>query len=510
MSIALVYHNDPNSNSYLDMRFSVFSMAHAGQGSHCFAISDGRNLHLRRGKGIVDITDPPEKIPGPISIGRNSSKSGVKQATGFCDNYGEFGIAFDGYFLNGDDLREKRGGRTDADLVARYIAVAKDFEKGLENLENDIKGHFCVTMVTERGEAFAARSRLGVRSMIYGKGDNGQAIVSESRALENIDMDIIRDIRAGEKVSIDGSGIHTLNPSYEFGEDMRVCSFIFPYYNAIDGKTEGIPVARVKRRIGEHMAKNDKRDGIKVNVAAPVPDSGKGYPEGYAGEYGCPYSEILIKDPYAGRSYDQPEQTLRDTIAGIKLSAIPDRARVRTRIDWSQPQYVNILLEGLHKYISGVDGGITPENIEGHKQYLMKALSDAMGSQQADFFEDAIAALLEDSIRRGTQLIRPKGPIDKMKKAGVKEIHVRVCSPRNIMYCRCSPPDEDGYKDEKLAANRFPDDEEMANYLDSEGAVKTVRFIELDPFVDCVIEGSELTRDKLCLGCYTGDLGFLE
>jgi glutamine phosphoribosylpyrophosphate amidotransferase len=79
-------------------------------------------------------------------------------------------------------------------------------------------------------------------------------------------------------------------------------------------------------------------------------------------------------------------------------------------------------------------------------------------------------------------------------------------SPRNIKYCRFAQPDGDRYKDEELAANRFKTDEDMAKYL----GIKSVRFIGIDDFVKCIIEGSKLRRENLCLGCYTGDFGFID
>lgn len=463
MAIALVYHNDPTSSCYNDVRFAVFGMSHAGQESHWFGISDGRHIKTRDNSGIVRIMETPEEIPGTMGVGRNSSKSGTEPAVSYCNAFGNFAMAFDGYIINGEDLRAKHGGRNDGELATRFIADAGDFVKGIENLNEAVKGHFCVTVVTEKGEAYAARSRLGVRPLVYGEGERGQAIVSESRALKTIDMDIVRDIKAGEVVAVDGSGMHTLNPSDDLGSDMKVCSFLWPYYQMIDCVTEGIAVAVVKYRIGFHMGELAREVGIGIDVVTAVPDSGKGYQEGFARSYGCPHSEILVKDQYAGRSYDRPEQILRDLIAGVKQSAVPSRVMVK-----------------------GDDDVWVPGRI----------------------------GATEDSIRRGTQFIRPKGPVDLLKMAGAEEVHGIICSPRNTKYCRCSAPDGDRYKDEELAANRFPTDEAMAHYLDSSseprGRFKTVSFIEVDPFVDCITRDNELKWGNLCLGCYTGDFSFLE
>jgi amidophosphoribosyltransferase len=443
MAISLVYHSDTKSNCYIDLGIAVFDMSHAGQESHTLSVSDGKRIESYDDSGIINIVKLGEGPRGFVGVGRNSSRYGVEPTVPYCSKYGDFSLAFDGYLLNGDELREKRGGKNDAELAARFIADANDFEKGVENLAGETNGHFCITFATEKGEAYGARSPLGVRTLIYGHGDKGHALVSESRALSHIGMIPERDLYAGEIVAISGSGLHTLK---QLPSKKKVCSFLWPYYQMVDCVVEGIPVAIVKERIGAYHGRKDKKTpGIEIDVACPVPDSGKDYEEAYAREFGCKHAEILKKYPYAGRSYDRPDQFFRDLIARVKITVIPHKA-------------------------------------EGKK-----------------------IALLEDSIRRGTQIIREGGPIDLLVKSGAEEINPRICSPRNEAYCRCSPPEGERYEDETLAANRFPTDENLANYL----RAKSVGFIDTDSFVNCIIKDSNLKREELCLGCYDKDFSFL-
>lgn len=442
MAIALVYHNSPTSNCFTDLKVATFDMTHAGQESFLFGVSNGRYLDARNGTGIIDLTSDYNGLKGFVGVGRNSSKFGVTPAISYCNKFRDFTVAFDGYIINGGELRERYGGKTDAELSTRFIADANDFVKGVKNLAEEARGHFNLAVATEKGEGYAVRW-VGVRPLVYGKGERGQALVSESRSLSHIDMEIVRDIEAGESVLIDGSGLHSLE---HIECEKTICSFLWPYYQMKDCVIEGIAIAEVKDRIGAWHAKMDKKDGIEADVAVPVPNSGKGYEEGYAMESGCFHSEALFRYEYAGRSYDRPEHFYRDLVAGVKLSIIPHKVK---------------------------------------------------GKRVVAF---------DDSIRRGTQIVRPKGPISLLKSAEPAEIHVRVCSPRNTMYCRCSPPEKGEYRDGELAANRFPGDEELARHL----GVNTVRFIELDPFVECIIRDSQLKRKQLCLGCYTKDFEFLK
>ncbi|MFH1364902.1 MAG: hypothetical protein ABIH52_04615, partial [Candidatus Aenigmatarchaeota archaeon] len=360
MAISLVYHNDPTSNCYIDLGVSVFDMTHAGQESHILSISDGKRIGSRYSPGIVDLVGLGDGPKGFAGVGRNSSKPGAEPVMSHCRKLRNFSTVFDGYILNGDVLRDRYGGDSDAELAARFIADADDFERGITNLAEASKGHFCVAAISEGGEAYGTRSPLGVRPLVYGRGERGHALVSESRALSHINMKLERDIKAGEIVGIDGSGLHTLK---QLESEIRLCSFLFPYYQMSDCVTEGIPVAVVKDRIGAWHARMDKEDGLLIDTACPIPDSGKGYEEGYGDEFGCQHAEILKKYQYAGRSYDRPDQFFRDLIAGVKLTVIPHKARGKKLI------------------------------------------------------------VLDDSIRRGTQAIRKGGPIDLLRSSGADEIH---------------------------------------------------------------------------------------
>lgn len=443
MAITLIYHNRPTSDCIEDLTIALFDMTHDGQESYWHAISNGKRIEPADRSGIVDIMNSDMSTSGYVGVGSNSPKLGAKPVLSYSPKFREFALVLDGFFVNGDELRTKYGGTTDGEVAARFIADANDFQKGIENLSEEVSGHFCISVATEKGEGYAARCPIGVRPLVYGKGEKGHALVTASRALEDIDMEKEYDIRPGQIVAIDGSGIHTLK---QLESNMHVCSFLWPYYEMIDCSPEGIDVAVVKFNIGSILASKDKGNGLEVDAVGPVPDSGKGFDEGYAHILGCTRSDMLTKYPYAGRSYSRPTEKSRNIIARVKLNVIPSRVRGRRTV------------------------------------------------------------LTEDSLRRGTQLIRPRGPIERQKSAGPKETHLRVCSPRNITYCRCAPPDDDAYEDDTLVANRFPDDEAIANYL----GVDSVNFIGIEDFVESITREGGLKEEDICLGCYTGDFDFLK
>jgi amidophosphoribosyltransferase len=59
----------------------------------------------------------------------------------------------------------------------------------------------------------------------------------------------------------------------------------------------------------------------------PVPDTGAPAAAGYAEASGIPYREGMVRNRYAGRTFIQPSDGLRQRGVLVKLSALPDQVR---------------------------------------------------------------------------------------------------------------------------------------------------------------------------------------
>ena len=71
-----------------------------------------------------------------------------------------------------------------------------------------------------------------------------------------------------------------------------------------------------------------KRDNVKADIVAGVPDSGTAHAVGYANESGIPFSRPFIKyTPTWPRSFMPTIQSKRNLIAHMKLLAVPDLIR---------------------------------------------------------------------------------------------------------------------------------------------------------------------------------------
>jgi amidophosphoribosyltransferase len=377
MGIVIVHHTDHERNCLGDIYWGLYNINHTGQECCGVTLYDGEELAHDSYEGLVRAYKPSPGLKGYSGVGSTGDSMDHQPKIFESPKLGEFALAFDGYIVNAEDLRHKTGelfsSRDHVELAARLIGKGRTFPDGISILSKEAVGPFCVGIITEEGDVYAARCPMATRPLALGEGDGKFGAVTESRGFGNIHMNLTRDVKAGEVVKIDDFGFHTVKQIE--GKPRKVCSFLHGYFSWVDCVIEDIPVNAARERVGALMAEKDK--GLEIDVVCGVPDSGKAYAEGYAGEKGCRYSELLIKWAYALRSYTRPTQEERDLEADAKISAVRSR-------------------------------------IEGKR-----------------------VVLFDDSIRRGTQL--RKRPLKYLKENGAKEIHLRIGSPRNTAYCRFAP-----------------------------------------------------------------------
>ncbi len=234
----------------------------------------------------------------------------------------------------------------------------------------------------------------------------------------------------------------------------QICAFLWIYTGYPASSYEGISVELVRERCGRALARNDD---VKVDLVAGVPDSGVGHAIGYAMESGLPYRRPLVKySPGYGRSYTPPSQEIRDLVATMKLLPIK-------------------------------------EVICGNR-----------------------VILCEDSIVRGTQL--KNYTIKKLRKCGVKEIHIRPACPPLMFPCRFALStrsiDElaarkairalEGKNIEDVSEyidHRTKKYQQMVEWIRKELGVTTLKYQKIDDMVEAI----GLPREKLCLYCWMGN-----
>ncbi len=124
----------------------------------------------------------------------------------------------------------------DVEIIAKIILEEKDLVTGIATLADKIKGAYSLVVLTREG-IFATRDRFGFRPLILGQGPGTYIVCSESRALHNLDFEVVRDVRPGEIVRLDHRGFTTVR---QLPSPRRAhCAFEWAYTASIDSIIDG-------------------------------------------------------------------------------------------------------------------------------------------------------------------------------------------------------------------------------------------------------------------------------
>jgi amidophosphoribosyltransferase len=307
--------------------------------------------------------------------------------------------------------------------------------------------------MTPKG-VYVARDKLGRTPIAIGKNENGYCASFEDFAFMKLDYEKYKELGPGEIVVLTEDSCKTL---VEPGDEMRICTFLWVYYGYPSSSYEGISVEKMRYNCGACLA---KRDTVKPDIVAGVPDSGTAHAVGYSNESGVPFSRPFIKyTPTWPRSFMPTIQNKRNLIAKMKLIAVHD------------------------------------------------------------LIKDKSMLLIDDSIVRGTQM---RETVEFLYENGAKEVHIRPACPPLVYACkylnfsrsqsemdlitRRVIADLEGTKDvsdEVLKEYADPDSpkyEKMVEEIRKELHFTSLRFNRLDD----MIEATGLPKDKLCTYCWDG------
>jgi amidophosphoribosyltransferase len=98
------------------------------------------------------------------------------------------------------------------------------------------------------------------------------------------------------------------------------CVFEHVYFARPDTVLYGTSVYEVRKKLGVQLAREQPAPGADLVIA--VPDSGVAAAIGFAHEAGLPYDVGLIRSHYVGRTFIEPQQSIRHFGVKLKLSAV--------------------------------------------------------------------------------------------------------------------------------------------------------------------------------------------
>lgn len=317
--------------------FGLFALQHRGQESAGIAVSDGGRMTVVREMGLVAQVFDEEKLQaleGEIAIGHarysttGSSKWANAQPLVQHGTVRTVALGHNGNLTNTHALRAElaaAGVRLESTSDTEVIAamVANDpapLEEATARAMARLEGAYSCVLLSE-GKLLGFRDPHGIRPLALGRlateaGPDDWVIASETCALDLIGARFDREVRPGEVVRIDESGL-TATQAVPEGRQ-ALCIFEHVYFARPDSRLAGSEVHGVRVRMGERLAAEAP---VGADLVMPIPDSGTPAAVGYSRASGIPFTEGLIKNRYVGRTFIQPDQGLREQ--GIKLKFNP-------------------------------------------------------------------------------------------------------------------------------------------------------------------------------------------
>ncbi|MGZ9146720.1 MAG: amidophosphoribosyltransferase, partial [Nitrospira sp.] len=322
------------------------------------------------------------KLPGHMAIGHNrySTTGGndLKNVQPLIVNFalGNLALAHNGNLINAQMLRhelEAYGAifqsTSDSEVIIHLIAHSRadSFLARIVDALSQVRGAFSVVLMTDNG-LIAARDPYGLRPLCIGRLRSSWVVASETCAFDLLDAEYVREVEPGELIVITEQGLDSHHPFPKVNPAM--CVFEYVYFARPDSRIFGAnAVYGTRKALGRRLA---QESGVPADVVIPVPDSGVPAALGYAEGGRIPFETGLIRNHYVGRTFIEPEQSIRHFGVKVKLNAVPE------------------VLEGKR------------------------------------------VVVVDDSLVRGTT---SRKIVKMIRQAGAKEVHMRISSPPILSPC---------------------------------------------------------------------------
>ena len=180
-----------------------------------------------------------------------------------------------------------------------------------------MRGAFSLVMIT-KDQLIAARDPHGFRPLVLGRLGDAVIVCSETCALDLIGATYVRDVEPGEVAGHHRrSGVQSIKPFPP--QPLAHCVFEHVYFARPDSYVFGRSVNEVRTEFGRQLAREAPVD---ADVVVPIPDSGVCAAVGFAEQSGIPMRFGLIRNHYIGRTFIEPQQSIRHFGVKIKLNPV--------------------------------------------------------------------------------------------------------------------------------------------------------------------------------------------
>ncbi len=373
-------HSEASNLTYL----GLYALQHRGQESAGIASSDGGIIRHHKAMGYVNEafnSDTLAKLPGTLAVGHvrysTAGESLVANAHPIVVDsvHGQLAVCHNGNLVNAGELRDAlvRSGaifqtNSDTEVVVHLFARSREesVEAAVVDAISQVRGAFSFVMMT-KDRVIGARDPHGFRPLALGKLGQAWVVCSETCALDLIGATYVRDVEPGEVVVLSSTGVKSLKPFAPARQSQ--CIFEHVYFSRPDSYVFGESVNEVRTQLGRALAREAP---VEADVIVPIPDSGVCAAIGYAEASGVPLRMGLIRNHYVGRTFIEPQQSIRHFGVRVKLNPVKS------------------ILEGKR------------------------------------------VVLIDDSIVRGTT---SRKIVRMVRSAGAREVHMRISCPPTVSPC---------------------------------------------------------------------------
>jgi len=421
--------------------FALFALQHRGQESAGIATTDGRKLQVHARMGLVSQAfseDSLSQLSGNIAIGHNrystrgSSRASNVQPIIVGKGSNTIAIAHNGNIINAEHLYQELSEQGYTFRTSTDTEVIANLI--LSSTEKNWVDRIRYAMHRLQG---AYSLTLMTNHSLFG--------VRGSLGVRPLCLGTVDGgwVIASESCALDHIGANFIR-EIEPGEIVSITENGVDSYREEASRRaicifEYIYFARPDSVINGrllYLARQAMGEGlaeehpVDANLVMGVPDSATAAAIGYSHKSGIPLGEGLLKNRYVGRTFIEPDQRIRDL--GVKLKFNP-----------------------------------LPHILDGKR-----------------------LVVVDDSIVRGTTTPQV---VKLLRKAGVKEVHMRICAPP-IRY-PCFFGVDMATRWELIAAQKsIP---EIRDFIGAD----SLGYLSIDGLIKAVA----LPRDIFCMACFTGD-----
>ena len=331
-----VYSPESTTSVVGDTYMALYALQHRGQQSCGIAVNDDGIIRSYRDLGLVPDTFNQRVLSGlgsgrmavgHVLYGASNPERADAQPLVVRHIKGSMALAFNGALVNALELKEElelKGAifhsNSDAEIISHVIINERlhtnSIEEAIEKAMDKLKGAYSMVVMSPQ-KLMAVRDPQGIRPLAMGKMGGEIVFASESCAFDSIGAKFVRDVRPGEIIVVDRSGVRSLES--HCGQKSGLCVFEYVYTARPDSVIEGESVHMARKRAGAFLAQEHP---VEADIVIGSPDSGLDAALGYAEESGIPYGIGFIKNRYIGRTFILPTQKERERAVHIKLNVL--------------------------------------------------------------------------------------------------------------------------------------------------------------------------------------------